>query len=103
MLGEYAHLTFPVYLFKNNTPDGKALIDVYDDIARLEQEFMGLAKYDRMNLHVIYTSYMYATNNRKAYNNTTLGELTNASKVRCSSIWGPAHEIGHVNQTRPML
>ncbi len=108
VLGEYAHLTFPVYQFKNNTPDGKTLIDVYDDIARLEQEFMGLAKYDRMNpnrmyLHVIYTSYMYATNNRTAYNNTTLGELTNASKVRGSSIWGPAHEIGHVNQTRPGL
>lgn len=108
VLGEYAHLTFPVYQFKNNTSDGKALIDVYDEITRLEQEFMGLDKYDRMNpnrmyLHVIYTSYMYATNNRTAYNNTTLGELTNAAKVRSSSVWGPAHEIGHVNQTRPGL
>lgn len=108
VLGEYAHLTFPTERFRTYTPDGAALIGAYDDIVRLEQEFMGLKKYDRMNrnrmyLHVIYTSYMYATSYRTAFNDGTLNELCNVNLLKTGSIWGPAHEIGHVNQTRPGL
>lgn len=108
VVGEYAHLTFPVQRFVSNTTDGKALIDVYDAIARLEQEFMGLRKYDkmfknRMYFHVIYKSYMYATSYRTAYNDETLNDLCNVDKMKTIAIWGPAHEVGHVNQTRPGL
>ena len=106
VLGEYAHLTFPTQRFRSKTPDGKALIDVYDKIVRLEQEFMGLKKYDRMfnnrlYLQVMYTSYMYATSYYTSYNDETLDELCNVQALSTGSIWGPAHEIGHVNQTRP--
>lgn len=45
VLGKYTHLTFPVESFKQYTPDGKALIDVFDRIVALEHEFMGLNKY----------------------------------------------------------
>lgn len=106
VVGEYAHLTFPTQRFRNNTPDGKALIDVYDKIVSLEQEFMGLRKYNRMfsnrmYLQVMYTSYMYATSYYTSYNDETLNELCNVQALRTNAIWGPAHEIGHVNQTRP--
>lgn len=108
VVGAYAHLTFPVQRFVSNTPDGKALIDVYDDIVKLEQEFMGLRKYDkmfknRMYFHVIYKSFMYATSYRTAYNDNTLDDLCNVAKMKTVAIWGPAHEVGHVNQTRPGL
>lgn len=106
VVGQYTHLAFPSERFRRNTPDGKALIDAYDLIVRSEQELHGLHKYNRMNrnrmlLHVIYTSYMYATWYHTAYNDTTLDALTNVQSLSTSNMWGPAHEIGHVNQTRP--
>lgn len=108
VLGHYVHMTFPTYQFRNNTPNIQSLLDVYDEMARMEQDLMGLFKYNRafanrQYMHVMYTSYMYATSYRTAYNNTTLGELTNADIARTTGIWGPAHEMGHVNQTRPGL
>lgn len=107
VLGKYAHLTFPTLKFLNNTKDGKALIDWYDQLVYREQEFMGLEKYDkmfknRMYFQVIYTSYMYSTSYRTCYNESTLDVLTNESVLN-ANCWGPAHEVGHSNQTRPGL
>lgn len=108
VVGKYAHLTFPVHRFKSNTPDGQALIDAYDEIVRLQMDFMGLFKYNkvfnnRSYLHVMYHSYMYATSYHTAYNDETLDALTNVQNLKTGGIWGPAHEIGHCNQTRPGL
>lgn len=108
VVGKYAHMTFPTAKFKQNTKDGLALIGTADEIVRLEQELLGLFKYgktfnNRLYMHVVYDkdSYMYATSYRTAYNIGTLDELTNNDRLRSSAIWGPAHEIGHCNQTRP--
>lgn len=108
VVGKYAHLTFPTMRFKNHTSDGKQLIDTYDELVQHEMELMGLFKYNRpfknrLYFNVIYKSYMYATAYHTGYNDTTLGELCNESKLRTSSCWGPAHEVGHCNQTRPGL
>lgn len=108
VVGKYAHLTFPVYRFKNHTANGKDLIDAYDRIVQSEMELLGLFKYNkvfknRMYLHVIYQSYMYATSYRTAYNDETLPDLCDVSKLQTNACWGPAHEIGHCNQTRPGL
>lgn len=108
VVGKYAHLTFPTSRFRTYTPDGKALIDTYDKIVESEMQLMGLFKYDkafrnRMYLNVIYTSYMYATAYHTAYNDETLPELCDVEKLKTSACWGPAHEIGHCNQTRPGL
>lgn len=106
VLGEYAHLTFPTGRFRNHTSDGAALIRAYDDIVRSELELMGMFRYgrtfpNRMHLIVVYQSYMYATNHYTAYNDGTLADLCDLSKLTTGSCWGPAHEIGHSNQTRP--
>lgn len=108
VVGKYAHLTFPTARFKENTKDLRALIDAYDKIVYSEMEFMGLVKYNklfrnRMYLNVMYTSYMYATSYHTAYNDETLTDLCNEAKLMSSACWGPAHEIGHMNQTRPGL
>lgn len=107
VLGKYAHLTFPTARFQNHTKDGKALIDLYDELVYREQEFLGLEKYgrmfkNRMYFNVMYTSYMYSTSYRTSYNETTLGELTDETQLK-ANCWGPAHEVGHSNQTRPGL
>ena len=113
VLGKSAHLTFPVKIFKDNTPDGLKLINTFDEIVEKEWEFMGLYKYDtpntprvfrnRMYFNVMYTSYMYSTAYRTAYHVSTLPALCNESNLRTGGIWGPAHEVGHSNQTRPGL
>lgn len=106
VMGEYSHLTFPTQRFRDYTSDGEKLIRSFDDIVRAEQEFMGLMKYhrtfpNRMHLIVVYKGHMYATAFYTAYNNTTLPNLCDVSKLTTGECWGPAHEIGHCNQTRP--
>lgn len=107
VLGKYAHLTFPTKNFRNNTKDGKALIDWYDQLVYREQEFMGLKKYggmfkNRMYFNVMYTSYMYATSYHTSYNESTIDALTDETMLN-QNCWGQAHEVGHCNQTRPGL
>jgi hypothetical protein len=110
VLGRKVHLLFPVARFQAHCPDIVNLLEVYDRIVELEQEFIGLKKYDRVPpnrvmLVVSYNpdTYMSATDYRTNYNDNTLAELLNVQLLKTSHIWGPAHEIGHVHQTRPGL
>lgn len=108
VVGEYSHLTFPTSRFRAHTPDGAALVRVFDSFVRAEQELMGLYRYgrtfpNRMRFIVIYTSYMYATSYYTAYNDSTLPQLCDVLSLTTGSCWGPAHEVGHCNQTRPGL
>ena len=107
VLGKYAHLTFETSDLRTYTGSkGDELIDLYDKIVYSEQQLLGLEKYDkmfrnRMYLNVMYKSYMYATAYHTAYNRTTMNEICSPEKLKTSACWGPAHEIGHCNQTRP--
>jgi len=105
-VGKFAHLTFPTSDFRRYAlNDGPALIAAYDDLVRLEQDFMGLYKSNRLPVnrayfHVVYTSYMYSTSYRTAYNVSTGSSILSLSRLKAEP-WGPAHEFGHTNQTRP--
>lgn len=119
VVGKYAHLTFPVSKLKS-TSSGKDLIDLFDDIVYKEQIFLGLRKYNnnggtgtdidnrmfrnRMYFNVMYgeNNYMYSTAYHTAYNVSTMSNLCNVDQMK-SNNWGPAHEVGHSNQTRPGL
>ena len=108
VLGKYAHLTYPTSRFRNHTKDLRKLIDTFDTLVYNEQELLGLVRYNRffknrMYFHVMYTSYMYATDYRTAYNDDTLAELCDETALATRACWGPAHEVGHCNQTRPGL
>lgn len=109
VLGELAHLSFTTADFRQHTNDITELIGLYDDIVDLEQDFLGLYKYDRANKTRMYfrtnthqDMYMFATSYRTEYSKGTMPALCNAATLR-STPWGPAHEVGHVNQTRPGL
>lgn len=108
VIGKYAHLTFPTKDFILYTPDGKALIEAYDKIVESEMSLMGLFKYNkvfknRMYFNVTYRGYMYATSYHTAYHESTMPDLCDVSKLTDKSLWGPCHEVGHCNQTRPGL
>lgn len=107
VLGQYAHLTFETADFRSYaSTSGNKLIDIYDDIVYKQGLLLGLFKYggmfkNRMYLSVMYHSYMYASANHTGYNRNTMSGVCNPDKVKTTDVWGPAHEIGHVNQTRP--
>jgi hypothetical protein len=109
VLGKYAHLSFTTDDLRQHTTDITELIRLYDDIVELEQDFLGLYKYDRVNKTRMYfrtnthqDMYMFATSYRTEYSKGTMPALCNPSTLKASP-WGPAHEVGHVNQTRPGL
>lgn len=110
VIGKYASLTFETEAFRKYTPDGLALIDKYDELVRLEQEFMGLPDYGKAYKNHAYflaitdeDSHMYATDYFTAYNVNTQPDILDVRKFSSTACWGPAHELGHVHQTRPGL
>lgn len=104
VLGKFVHLTFPTSSYKEFVPSGEALAKKYDAVVDAEMHLLGLYQKgrrpfaNRMYMHVMYHQYMYATSYHTGYNVTTAKEVLSIEGV---SIWGPAHEIGHMNQTRP--
>ena len=80
-------------------------INWWDNLVKFEHKLMGVDKYyDRWNDRIMARngvgSYMFATQGYTYYENSTLSEILPWSAVYSSPgrIWGPAHEIGHVNQ-----
>ncbi len=109
IVGIYSHATFPVASYKTFCPkDGKGLVSVLDSISYLERELLGFFKYPDRNpanrhyLSVSYSpSYMYAAGDHTGYNIKTMETLCSVKSLRGKEVWGPAHELGHQNQTRP--
>jgi hypothetical protein len=105
-------------LFKQNVGNQiHRIMGVWDKIVHDELNLMGLLENDQHpdiwegvypskfnNLmecaSITGDGYMYSTNNYTAYNETTLSTVLNYSVMSTGeSIWGPAHEIGHSNQS----
>lgn len=105
VLSEHTHLIYPTNLFRSEVKDPSTLLAMYDKIVVSEWELMGLVKYgrtfkNRMECRVVYdTNYhMYAITNRTGYNISSMRHMMNPALLRTSP-WGPAHEMGHMNQT----
>lgn len=107
VIGKYSHLTYPASIFRAVTKgNGVKLIGCYDKLVYNEWSLMGLLKYDRipvnkMHFIVVYKGYMYSTSYYTAYSEETLYDIADPDKFSTSACWGPAHEVGHSNQTRP--
>ncbi|GHT38280.1 hypothetical protein AGMMS49965_01120 [Bacteroidia bacterium] len=116
--GKLVSMNFETQAFRTYTKnDGFALIQMYDSLAWLEQELMGLFKYNRayrnhVHMQVGYGNvYMDATDYRTAYGFATQSTLLSLEKFANfnhnptyrEDTWGQAHEIGHVNQVRPAM
>ncbi len=108
--GRHAHLTFTVPELRQYVRDATRLVEVYDSIVSLQQEFMGFYKYNRVPPGRLYYRvntrpgvYMHATGDATEYAPGTLEKIADHRLLRSSAIWGPAHETGHIHQTRPGL
>ncbi len=108
VLGKYSHLTWSVSDFKKYGTEITKTIENLDRLVYLEEEFMGLVKYKKMFNNRMHFCIDYKTKSPNASDYRTVYNANNyyaepfcdPSKfpTRC---WGPAHEVGHCNQTRP--
>lgn len=110
LVGKYAHMTFETQAFRDFTPDGLRLIDKYDDLVKIQQQFMGLFGTsdqfkNRMYFLAVPSGYMYAGSNHTGYHYSTQSKVLDVDQdpADFDAWWGPAHEVGHINQTRPGL
>lgn len=107
-LGRYAHITWKVQDFRDYDTDIVGELEKFDRLVYLEQDFMGLVKYgkmmnNRMYFHIDYNGASpYASDYRTAYTPGYAEVFCNVDRFE-ARIWGPAHEVGHCNQTRPGL
>ena len=78
----------------------------WDQCLAWQHELMGADKYyDRFNSLLMARDgyedmYMYATNNYTYYEHSTIKDILpwNTVYANPGQMWGPAHEIGHINQ-----
>ncbi|MDG5798919.1 M60 family metallopeptidase [Marinilabiliaceae bacterium ANBcel2] len=104
--GEYVNLAYSVESLKEHSYNTlKDLVKLYDKIIYDQHEIMGLHKYDRLPRNsmfgrVIWRGFMHADGVGAAFHDNTMGTVANPDNLKKQS-WGPAHEFGHVNQTRP--
>lgn len=107
LLGKDVHMTFETAAFKQYTAaKGVELANLMDSVVRNEQRLLGLYKFgnqfrNRIYMHVMYdTSKLYAASYHTGYNMNAQKTLLDPAAFP-ADCWGVAHEIGHVNQTRP--
>ncbi|MDL2222624.1 M60 family metallopeptidase [Bacteroidales bacterium OttesenSCG-928-M11] len=117
--GEYSVLVFETEAFRSYAAtNGPELVQFYDDLVYNEQVFQGLVKYEKMfgtrhHMQVVYgDNFMFASDYYTGYNNSTQNSILDYNKLAGEQslsgfaggpAWGPAHEVGHCNQTRPGL
>ena len=118
MKGDYAFLCFETDAFRTYaTSTGADLLDAYDELVYLEMDFQGMVKHNKMfttRMHFQVdpnpnSSWMYASSYYTGYNKGTQSSILNLAQLKDrtnfsgAASWGPAHEVGHANQTRPGL
>lgn len=111
VVGKKMHLLFPVDNWKAVSSPTE-LIGVWDEIVTLQHRLLGFEKYmiwqpkNRMFGFADMNpdaSYMYAGDYQTGYSPSTHAGVLDVARLRTDWIWGPAHELGHVNQVRPAM
>lgn len=116
VLGDYSHITWNVEQFKgNNVQSNQGVVTEIlrtikncDRLVYLEQEFLGLVKYNKMFNNRMHFCLDYKAESPNASDYRTVYSAgTSYAEIFCNPdkfskrLWGTAHEVGHVNQTRP--
>ena len=107
--GEKCMFLFHTNQLRSDWPKSiRSGIGVWDDIVRWEHELMGLTDVKWFNNHMMAVTssnpevYMNATNRRVQFGTNTIAQIGSREKMNegegQGTIWGPAHEMGHVNQ-----
>lgn len=107
VLGHYSHLTWKVEDFKKYNTKITESIQNLDNLVYAELDFIGLVKYARIFNNRMHCSIDYkaaspnASDYRTVYSDNGYANLFTDISVWKQRFWGPAHEVGHCNQTRP--
>jgi len=116
MKGDYAVMSFNTDAFRNYAKtNGPELLDMFDDLVYKEMDFEGMVKYNKMfNTRMCFfvdpnptAPLAYSTDFFTAYIPSSLPDIMSVAKLKDpnsttgGASWGPAHEVGHSNQTRP--
>ena len=107
--GEKCMFLFHTNQLRSDWPKSiRSGIGVWDDIVRWQFELMGLDKVKWFNNHMMAVTssnpevYMNATNRRVQFGTGTIAQICSREKMQegdaQGTIWGPAHEMGHINQ-----
>ena len=107
--GEKCMFLFHTNQLRTDWPNSiRSGIGVWDDIVRWEHELMGLTDVKWFNNHMMAVTnsnpevYMNATNRRVQFGTSTIANIGSREKMNegdgQGTIWGPAHEMGHINQ-----
>ena len=107
LMGERVHLVFDVEGLRKGCPTkGKELLALYDEVMRMEQDDIlgwnldGTHAGNHIMGRSVWRGFMHADGIGAAFNRQVTPFLSNPDEIR-KSIWGVAHEFGHVNQTKP--
>ncbi|AZB01767.1 T9SS C-terminal target domain-containing protein [Chryseobacterium joostei] len=105
VVGQHSHLVYKKSMLRNHAPFNPAeLVSKYDLIVKNEWLVMGLYKYN-----LVPKNRMFGySNNEGGWHAAELGINLDSdggeekiADVNQLSLWGIAHEFGHVNQIRP--
>ena len=107
LMGERVQLLFDVEgLRKGCSTKGKELLAMYDEMMRMEQDDIlgwnldGTHAGNHIMGRSVWNGYMHADGIGAAYTYRSTYFLADPDAIY-KSIWGVAHEFGHVNQTKP--
>lgn len=106
VLGKYTHITWTTADFRSYNTDIVTSLANYDNLVQSEHKLMGLIKYNKMFNNRMYFAIGYKAASPNATDYRTL-YTPGYREIFCdvnrfsARLWGPAHEVGHVNQTRP--
>lgn len=104
--GDYVNLAYRATDLMRHTPDGLALINLYDAMIYKQYEIMGLVKYDRVPKNHMFgrtvKSGLFADGTGAGFGEDFMDVLAGVEKAK-EGAWLIAHEFGHVNQVRPGL
>lgn len=104
--GDYVNLAYRATDLMRHTPDGMALISLYDDFIYRQYEIMGLVKYDRIPKNHMFgrtvKSGLFADGTGAGFAEDFMHILAGVENAK-QDAWLIAHEFGHVNQIRPGL
>lgn len=110
VLGRRTHIVFSTDDFRSFCPNPFELMEVYDKMVDLEEDFCGMVKYDRPLTNRITVCYndgtggaMAAGDGQITWNNSKGLSIPTATTATAlyESPWGVAHELGHELQLRP--
>ncbi len=106
MVGERCQVVFHAEGLRQAVPkEGPEMLALYDRIVEIQQKLMG---WDQEGIHpgnhmmcrVIWQGFMHADGLGAAFHRDTIAGISEPGSLRRAA-WGVAHELGHVNQTRP--